>query len=130
MDTYLDALERDLLLRDLQPKSVEAYLHAVRHFLQFVRCDEAKFSADAVRRYLLDLRGRGRSAKTISGRQSALQFWFTHTLGRPNELADIPRPKFRRFEKLPEVPTVGEVKRLFEAAPEPFYRTLFQTIYA
>jgi site-specific recombinase XerD len=130
MDNYLDALRRDLELRDMQPTSVVGYLHAVRDFLRFVKRDEARFSADDVRTYLLDLRGRGRSAKTIGGRHSALKFWFTYTLRRPNALADIPRPKVRPFETLPEVPTVTEVRRLFEAAPEPFFRTLFQTTYA
>lgn len=130
MDTYLERLRADLLLRDLQPTTLAAYTSVVREFLRFVRHDEQRFCAQEVRRYLLDLRGRGRHAKTINVHDSALRFWFTHTLGRPEVMNDIPRGKVRRFEKLPDVPTSGEVKRLFEAAPEPFYRTLFQTIYA
>ncbi|MEZ4239622.1 MAG: hypothetical protein R3F59_26405 [Myxococcota bacterium] len=31
---------------------------------------------------------------------------------------------------MPDVPTVSKLKFLFEATADPFYRTLFQTIYA
>jgi site-specific recombinase XerD len=48
---------------------------------------------------------------------------------RPDVMAPVPRCKYRR-SPLPEVPTTVEVRWLFDATTDPFFRTLFQTIYA
>jgi integrase/recombinase XerD len=129
MDKYLEALRRDLLLRDLQATTVEHYIHVVRRFLERVRCDESRFTTEEARSFLLELRGFGRAATTINGVHAGLNFWFSTTLGRPEVMAAIPRCKYRR-SALPDVPTMIEVRWLFDATSDPFFRTLFQTIYA
>ncbi|MEZ4241718.1 MAG: tyrosine-type recombinase/integrase [Myxococcota bacterium] len=130
MDRYLGPLQRDLLLRDLQPTTIQQYVHVVRQFLERVRCDDRRFNAEEVRAFLLELHGLGRSTSTIGSFHAALSFWFSYTLGRPEVMANVPRPKHRRKGPMPDVPTVLELKFLFEATADPFYRTLFQTIYA
>jgi site-specific recombinase XerD len=130
MDPYLTALRRDLLLRDLQPTTIDHYLHVVRRFLRRVRCDERRFTSDEARAFLLHLRGLGRSTSTINGFHGGLTFWFSTTLGRPDVMRAVPRCKHRRQTALPDVPTMLEVRRLFEATSDPFYGMLFRTIYA
>jgi integrase/recombinase XerD len=130
MDQYLGALHRDLLLRDLQPSTIDHYLHVVQKFLRYVAFDERRFTSDSARAFLLDLHGRGRSSSTINAHHAALTFWFSTTLGRPEVLATIPRCKHRRMTALPNVPTAYEMRALLEAAPDPFYRTVFETVYA
>jgi integrase/recombinase XerD len=130
MDPYLEALEQCLALRDLQPATLINYVSVVRQFLAYTGGDADRFNTDEVRAYLLRLRGWGRSSSTIRVHRAALVFWFTTVLGRPEVMETVPRPKHRRHTALPDVPTVLEVGRLFQSTAEPFYRTLFQTVYA
>jgi integrase/recombinase XerD len=130
MNAYLEALDRDLELRDLQPSTVKHYRAKVADFIRYLRGDVSAATADDVRSYLLRLRGFGRSSSTIGTYFAALNFWFSTTLGRPEVMAYVPRPKNRDRVALPDVPTSYEVARLFEATEDPFFRMLFQTIYA
>ena len=129
MDQYLSELRENLSLRDLQPATCNNYLRAVRSFLLYLRRPPEEATTADARAFLLGLRGWGRSTSTINVHHAALVFWFG-TLGRPEVMADVPRCKHRRHGRMPDVPTVNQVARLFEATAEPFYRTLFQTIYA
>jgi integrase/recombinase XerD len=129
MDRYLGALKRDLELRDLQPSTIIQYKRAVRRFLERVRCDELRFNADEVRTFLLEMRESGRASNTINCYHAALRFWFSTTLGRPEAMVHVPRCKYRRKAALPDIPTPHEITALLAAA-DPFFRTLFQTIYA
>jgi integrase/recombinase XerD len=130
MNAYLDALDRDLQLRDLQPSTMNVYRGRVRDFINFVDGNVADATADDVRSFLLRLRGRGKSGSHIGTYFAALNFWFSTTLGRPEVMEHVPRPKNRNRTALPDVPTAHEVSRLFEATEDPFFRTLFQTVYA
>lgn len=130
MDPYLEALKVCLALRDLQPTTHVHYVNVVRQFLAFVGGDPNRFTTEEVRAYLLRLRGWGRSTSTISCHRAALAFWFETVVGRPQVMETVPRCKHRRHTALPDIPTVNETGRLFECAAEPFYRTLFQTVYA
>lgn len=130
MHQYLGALRRDLLLRDLQPTTMDHYLYVVRRFLDRVGCDERRFTSDEARAFLLEMRGQGRASSTINGFHCGLTFWFGTTLGRPDVMTAVPRAKHRRKTALPDVPTMLEVRAMLEATADPFYRTLFQTIYA
>jgi site-specific recombinase XerD len=130
MDAYLEALMECLSLRDLQPTTREAYRGVVRQFMVFVGNDPDRFTTEEVRSYLLRLRGWGRSTATMNAHRSALAFWFAKVLGRPEVMEPVPSCKHRRHTALPDVPTVLEVARLFESTTDPFYRVLFQTVYA
>jgi integrase/recombinase XerD len=130
MDPYLVSLKECLALRDLQPTTQVSYVGVIRQFLDFVGRDADRFRTDDVRGYLLRLRGWGRSTSTITMHRAALAFWFTNVLGQPSVMDTVPRCKHRRHTAMPDVPTVPEVGWLFEATADPFYRVLFQTVYA
>ncbi len=125
----LEAVERDLVLRDLQPTTADHYRRVVQQFLHFVDGDVAGATSDHARDFLLRLREWGRSSSLINAYHAALTFWFSTTLARPDVMATVPRCKNRRHTALPTVPTVEEVGRIFAATADPFFRTLFQTIY-
>lgn len=129
MERYLEAFDRDLLLRDFQPATRTQYLHVARHFFEFVGEGPDKATVNDVRTYLLRLRDWGRSPSTMNVHHAALVFWFT-CAGRADVVANVPRCKHRRKTALPDVPTSQEMVRLFEATDDAFYRTLFKTIYA
>ena len=130
MNGYLDGLRADLQIRDLQPTTLDHYVRSVIAFARFVRGDLAMATTDDARRFLLNLRGRGRSSTTINMYHASLAFFFGTTLGRPEVMANVPRAKHRRLAALPVVPTPVEMRRLFEATSDPFFRVLFQTVYA
>jgi site-specific recombinase XerD len=130
MDPYLEELLECLALRDLQSTTREAYRNVVRQFMVFVGNDPDRFTPEDVRSYLLRLRGLGRSTSTMTAHRAALAFWFTNVLGRPEVMETVPRCKHRRHTALPDVPTMREVSRLFEATADPFYVVLFKTVYA
>lgn len=125
----IEQLQTDLVLRDLQPTTRDHYIRVVQRFFEFAKVKPAEAHADDVKRYLLDLRGRGRSPSTINTHHGALTFLFTVTLNRPEVIEAVPRCKNRRFAPLPDVPSPLELRLLFEAA-DPLFRTLFQTVYA
>ena len=128
MERYLEALDRDLRIRDLQPTTRQQYLHVCRDFVAYAGEEASTATADDVRSYLVMLRGLGRASSTINAHHAAIVFWFK-SVGRGEVIADVPRCKQRRQTALPDVPTMLELTRLFEAA-DPFFRMLFQTIYA
>lgn len=125
----LAALQCDLELRDLQPKTREHYRRVVTAFLTFIDGDVGGATSEQVRSFLLRLRSLGRSSSLINMYHAGLVFWFATTLSRPEVMATVPRCKHRRHTALPELPTIAEVARLFAATPEPFFLVLFQLIY-
>lgn len=129
MQAYLEVLADELFLRDLQPTTIANYQRTVKDFLLFIEGNVDSATAERVRAYLLRYRRWGRSSSTINQRHSALTFFFK-MLGRPEVTANVPRAKHRRHTDLPDVPTPEEIVRLFAATADPFFRTLFQTIYA
>jgi integrase/recombinase XerD len=129
MEAYLDDLDRSLQLRDFQEGTRLHYRRVVRQFLQFSGGDVEGVTTEQAQRFLLRLRGWGRSSSTIRLYHAALTFWFA-TLDRPDVMSTVPRPKHRRHTALPDVPTQHELVRLFGATEDPFFRVLFETIYA
>ena len=125
----IEQLQTDLLLRDLQPTTRHHYVRVAKRFAKFNRGELDNATSADVKRYLLWMRGRGRSPSTMNAHYAALAFLFGVTLSRPNVMAAVPRCKHRRTTPLPEVPTPWELKRLFDAA-DPLFRALFQTVYA
>jgi site-specific recombinase XerD len=81
-----------------------------------------------VRKYLVHLvsdRGLSRSQYVLQ--LNALRHLYQDTLGRPNSLADLPRPK--REQRLPVVLSRVEVRRLFSVVTNLKHRALFMVAY-
>lgn len=125
----LATLHRDLVLRDLQPKTQQMYTIAVRSFLVFIEGDLARADQEHVRAFLFRLHEWGRSSSTLNVYRAGLSFWLSVTLDRSAVIARIPRAKYRK-PPARDVPTAAEIVALLEAAPAPLCRCLFQAGYA
>jgi integrase/recombinase XerD len=120
---YID----DLRLKNFSPKTIHVYVHAVSKFSRFFGRSPDELSPEDIRTYLLDLITRGLSRSYCVVCRNALRHLYCDTLGRPEWLADIPRPKGER--KLPVVLSRDEVQRLFATVTNLKQRALFMVAY-
>ena len=128
--TYsIERLRDDLVLAGLQPTTVESYCSNVLNFEKWLGQPSSDADAEDVRRFLLHLRrDRKLAPRTYVVYLTALCFVFRQTLGRPEVVEGLVRPKVHRTQAL--VPTVAEVRSILDCAPTPFIRAMLQTSYA
>jgi site-specific recombinase XerD len=82
---------------------------------------------EEVRAYLVQLLDRGVTRSSCVVVRNALRHFYTDTLGRPECLATVPRPK--RERRLPVVFSREEVQRLFAAVTNLKQQALFMVAY-
>lgn len=117
----------DMAMRGLREETQRDYIRFVRSFAAFLRRPPDTATVDDIRRYQVHQAESGVQPPTINCSVSALRFFFTVTLDRP----DLSR-RFvlvRQPRKLPAVLSVEEVGRLLECAPGPKYRAALGTAY-
>jgi len=105
----------DMAMRGLREETQRDYIRFVRSFAAFVGRPTDTATAEDVRRFQVHQAESGVQPPTINGSVSALRFFFTVTLDRP----DLSRRFIlvRHPRKLPTALNVEEVGRLLEAAP-------------
>jgi site-specific recombinase XerD len=122
-------MSEDMRLKDLRPKTRDAYWRAVRQFLQHVNKEPFDLSEEDVRSYLIYLRDeRMLAPSTRNIAVHGLRFFFSHTCPRDWQILDFVRVKIP--QKLPAVLSREETLRVLRAVREPTRRTALQTIYA
>jgi integrase/recombinase XerD len=123
-------MEADLRLRNLADSTQSQYLWCVAAYARHFGRSPDKLGADEVRAFLLHLVALGRASATRVVYHAALVFLYVQTLGRPEVMATVPRPRVRTTD--PRRPlTREEVAALLEAAvPSPFTYTLVATLLA
>jgi integrase/recombinase XerD len=128
MGRLRDKMLADLQLAGLSESTRTAYIDLARRFVKHHGRPPEEMGAEEVRIFLLDLAHKGRAANTIRLYIAALAFLFGVTLGRPEVMATVPRPKLRR--RAPAVLTRDEVARVLGAVRSPFWHTFLVTAYA
>ncbi len=121
---YID----DLRLRNFSPGTVKVYVHAVEKFARHFGCSPRELSQEDIRAYLVHLIERGLARGTCVVVRNALRHLFTDTLGRPDCVERLPRPK--RERRLPEVLSREEVRRVFSVVTNLKQKALCQSITA
>jgi site-specific recombinase XerD len=117
----------DLQLKNFSAGTIKVYVQAVDKFARhFGRSPEA-LNGEHVREYLVQLIQRGLARSTCVVVRNAVRHLYTDTLGRPECLAAVPRPKPER--RLPVVLSRQEVQRLFAAVTNLKQRALFMVAY-
>jgi integrase/recombinase XerD len=117
----------DMAMRGLRQDTQHDYVRYVRSFAAFLKRPPDTTTPEDVRRFQVHQAESGVQPQSINCSVSALRFFFTVTLDRP-DLA-------RRFvivrypQKLPTVLSTEEVGRLLEMAPGPKYRAALGTAY-
>ncbi len=117
----------DMAMRGLREETQRDYIRFVRSFAAFLRRSPDTATAEDVRRFQVHQSESGMQPPTINSSVSALRFFFTVTLDRPDlsrRLVLVRRPR-----KLPNVLSVEEVGRLLKAAPGPKYKAALGTAY-
>ena len=123
-------MEADLRLRNLAPSTVPLYIrHVARFARHFGRCPKQLGDLE-VRAFLLHLEERGLAPATRVVYHAALRFLYVETLGRPEVMATVPRPRVRSTP--PRRPLVREeVSALLGAASSsPWTYTVLATLLA
>jgi site-specific recombinase XerD len=120
---YID----DLRLKNFSPGTIKVYVLAVAKFARHFGCSPDTLTAEDVRAYFVQLLDRGVTRSSCVVIRSALRHLYTDTLGRPDCLAMVPRPKHER--RLPVVLSREEVQRLFAAVTKLKQKALFMTAY-
>ena len=117
----------DMAMRGLREETQRDYIRFVRGFAAFLRRSPDTATAEDVRRFQVHQAESGMQPPTINSSVSALRFFFTVTLDRPDLSRRLVLVRYPR--KLPNVLSVEEVGRLLEAAPGPKYKAALGTAY-
>jgi integrase/recombinase XerD len=117
----------EMRLRNLAPKTRDAYIRAVLHFTGFLGRSPDTATAEDLRRYQLHCVDHGVSAITLNATITGLKFFFDATLDRPELMAKM--HPVRVAQTLPVILSREEVRRLLESAKNLKYRTALSVAY-
>ena len=71
-------------MRRVSRETQRNYIRDVGRFATFMRCSPGTATAEDLRRFQVEQREAGVPVPTMNGTVSALRFFFTHTLDRPD----------------------------------------------
>ena len=118
---------QDMAIRGLREHTQHDYIRFVRSFASFLRRPPDTATAEDIRRFQVYQAESGVQPPSINSSVSALRFFFTVTLDRPDlsrRLVLVRHPR-----KLPDVLSAEEVGRLLAAAPGLKYKAALGTAY-
>ena len=118
----------DMTMRNFVEKTRNDYIRQVKTFTAFLGRSPDQAIPDDLRRFQLHQTRAGVRPPSINGSVSALRFFFTVTLDRPEMARHL--TFVREPRKLPAVLSPEEVARLLEAAPGPKYKAALGAAYA
>jgi integrase/recombinase XerD len=127
VSTLRQRMIEDMSMRGLRPDTQHEYIRFVRNFAAFLRHAPDTATAEDIRRFQVYQRESGIQPPTINCSVSALRFFFTVTLDRPDLSRRLVLARYPR--KLPAVLSVEEVGQLLEAAPGIKYKAILGTAY-
>jgi integrase/recombinase XerD len=117
----------DMTVRGFNEHTRRDYVRHVRSFAGFIGRSPDKATAEDLRLFQLHQTRTGMQPPSINSAVSALRFFFTVTLDRPDlarRLTVVPQPR-----RIPAVLSVEEVTLLLRAASGPKYKAGFATAY-
>jgi integrase/recombinase XerD len=117
----------DMAMRGLRSHTQHDYIRFVRGFAAFLGRPPDTATAEDIRHFQVYQHESGVQPPTINCSVSALRFFFTVTLDRPDLSRRLVLARFPR--KLPAVLSVEEVGQLLEAAPGLKYKAILGTAY-
>ncbi|HEX8782759.1 MAG TPA: site-specific integrase [Steroidobacteraceae bacterium] len=117
----------DMTVRGFSEKTRNDYIRNVRAFAAFIARSPDTATAEDLRRFQLHQTQSGMQPPSINSAVSALRFFFTVTLDRPDLARRLTVVRLPR--RLPAVLSVEEVMLLLQAAPGPKYKAALATAY-
>ena len=117
----------DMAMRGLRSDTQRDYIRFVRSFAAFLGQAPDTATAEDIRRFQVHQRESGVQPPTINCSVSALRFFFTMTLDRPDLSRRLVLARYPR--KLPAVLSVEEVGQLLKSAPGRKYKAILGAAY-
>jgi integrase/recombinase XerD len=118
---------KHLRLKGLQPKTIEAYARAIRRIGDYFAYQIEDLSEQQLTDYFTDLL-KSHSWSAVKLDLYGLKFFYAHVLHKPWVNVNLIKPP--RVQRLPDILTVEEAKRLFGATHTLSYRVFYFTIYS
>ena len=118
---------KHLKLKGLQPKTIEAYSRAIRRIGNYFDHRIDTLTAAQLTNYFTDLVA-SHSWSTVKLDLYGLKFYYAHVLRKPWVAPGLIKPP--KTQRLPDIVTVAEAKRLFCATRVVSYRVFFFTLYS
>ena len=118
---------KHLKLKGLQPKTIEAYARAIRRAGAYFDQRIEALTEAQLTDYFTDLLA-SHSWSAVKLDLYGLKFFYTHVLHQPWVAPDLVKPP--KAQRLPDILTVAEAQRLFQANRVVSYRVFFFTLYS
>jgi len=116
-----------LTLKGLQPKTIEAYSRAIRRMGEYFHYLIDDLSEQQLTQYFVTLL-ESHSWSTVKLDLYGLKFFYQHVLNKPWLHVDLIKPP--RATRLPDIVTVDEAAKLFNATHKLSYRVFYFTVYS
>ena len=126
-DRQYQAHLKHLKLKGLQPKTIEAYARAIRRIGDYFDHRIDSLTEPQLTDYFSDL-VESHSWSSVKLDLYGLKFYYEHVLRKPWVAPGLIKPP--RCQRLPDIVTVEEAKRLFAATRVPSYQVFFFTLYS
>lgn len=118
---------KHLKLKGLQPKTIEAYARAIRRLGEYFDRQIDDLTEAQLTEYFSDLIGT-HSWSAVKLDLYGLKFYTTHVLKNPWMMPNLIKPP--KTQRLPDIVTVAEAKRIFAATRVVSYRVFYFTLYS
>jgi len=118
---------KHLKLKGLQPKTIDAYSRAIRRAGEYFDYQIDDLSAHQLTDYFTAL-VESHSWSTVKLDLYGLQFYYAHVLHKPWTAPGLIKPP--RTQRLPDIVTIEEVRRIFAATRVLSYQVFFFTLYS
>ena len=118
---------KHLKLKGLQPKAIEAYSRAIRRIGAYFDYHINDLSEPQLTDYFSDLL-ESHSWSSVELDLYGLKFFYAYVLNKPWTELKLIKPQ--RTQRLPDIVTVEEARRLFAMTHTLSYRVLFFTLYS
>jgi integrase/recombinase XerD len=118
---------KHLKLKGLQPKTIEAYSRAIRRIGDYFDHQIDALTEAQLTDYFNDLI-TSHSWTTVKLDLYGLKFYTTHVLHKPWVAPGLIKPP--KSQRLPDIVTIDEAKRLFAATRVVSYRVFYFTLYS
>jgi integrase/recombinase XerD len=129
METYKDQMQRDMVLRNLSPKTQSLYHRAARDLERHFSKPPDQLNVEDVKTFLhAVVTDRQLSQSSLKIAYSALRFLYETTLGKGWVIDRIPYPKTTRM--IPHVLSKGEIQRIFDATATLKQRVMLMVTYS
>ena len=118
---------KHLKLKGLQPKTIDAYARAIRRAGDYFDYRIETLTEAQLTDYFTDLLA-SHSWSAVKLDLYGLKFFYIYVLRKPWVAPDLIKPP--KAQRLPDILTVAEAQRLFQATRVVSYRVFFFTLYS